>query len=162
MRSLNESIQAYKKQLKAGDISIAYRGILDFMLKLKNRLKANYPEHSISSSLYQGYMDMSYFSFTPEFLRKKKLKIAIVFIHESVSFELWLSAANKKIQKEYHRFFIDKGFQKYKVIPQGKGIDSILEYTLSSDPNFDDTDSLMKLIEKNLLIFISEIESFLS
>jgi len=96
MESLNEYIKKYKIQLSKGIIQKAYRGIMIFMSGLKNDLEKNYPDF-IVSSLYFGYMDMTYFAFTPSDLKNKKLKIAIVFLHEQERFEAWLGGSNRKV-----------------------------------------------------------------
>src|SRR6056297_1596371 len=100
MESLNEYIKEYKTQLSKGNIQKAYRGIMIFMSGLKTDLEKNYLDY-IVSSLYFGYMDMNYFAFTPSGLKDKKLKIAIVFLHEQGRFEAWLGGSNRKVQSEY-------------------------------------------------------------
>jgi hypothetical protein len=41
-------------------------------------------------------------------------------------------------------------------------MDSILEYTLVDDPDFDDLEALTKQIEMGTMRFIADIEDFLS
>jgi len=41
-------------------------------------------------------MDMTYFAFTPSELKEKKLKIAIVYLHEQNRFDAWLGAVTEK------------------------------------------------------------------
>jgi len=89
MDSLNEQIQEYKIQLSRGYIQKAYKGIITFMSDLKTYLEKSYLDYMVSS-LYFGYMDMTYFAFTPSDLKKRKLKLAIVFLHELGRFEVWL------------------------------------------------------------------------
>jgi hypothetical protein len=96
MKSFNDSVIEYKKQLEKGDIQIAYRGLLEYMMGLKNFFKNRYPDFSVPSSLYQGYMDMTYFALFPEDLKRRKLKIAIVLIHDKMKLEIWLSGINNK------------------------------------------------------------------
>ena len=106
-------------------------------------------------------MDMTYFSFTPEALREKKLKIAIVFIHESASFEIWLSGYNKSIQVKYWKYFKEKKMKKYHVPEDIKGIDSIVEYKIKEKADFNDLNKLRSQIEKETLSFIKDITAFL-
>lgn len=101
MNSLKKSIEIYKEQIYKGDIKVAYRIIIGFMQRLRASLQTKYPHFNVSGGIYQGYMDMSYFAITPKTLANKKLKIALVLIHENVRFELWLSAVNKQIQQKY-------------------------------------------------------------
>jgi hypothetical protein len=107
-------------------------------------------------------MDMTYFSFSPKSLKERNLKVAIVFIHETFSFEVWLSGYNRNVQKQYWELFRESGWNKYRIVPQDKGVDSILEHTLVENPDFSDTDKLTAEIEKGVLEFIADIEEFLS
>lgn len=91
MEALHENLKDYKKQLQKGAIQKAYLGLMEYMKGLRTYLKKKYPEHFISS-FYQGYMDMSYFSFTPRSLKSRDLKIAIVFVYDTFRFEVWLGA----------------------------------------------------------------------
>ena len=61
MKTLNELIEEYTHHLQQGKIQIAYKGILEFLGKLRAEFIKKHP-HYDTSSIYQGYMDMSYFS----------------------------------------------------------------------------------------------------
>ncbi len=126
MDSLNNHIQEYKIQLSKGHIQKAYKGIMTFMSGLKIYLEKGYPDY-VTSALYFGYMDMTYFAFTPAFLKKKKLKIAIVFLHEQGRFEVWLGGSNRKIQAEYIERISHKNIGKYILSQVFPGVDSIME-----------------------------------
>lgn len=156
MSSLNESVKEYKSQLAKGHIKLAYRGIIEYMMNLKTNFKKKHSEYYVSS-LYQGYMDMSYFAIVPDLLKAKKLKVAIVFIHEEIKFEIWLSGANKDVQLKYWNIFKEKDLKNYHVPPSIKGSDSIIEYTLVKNPNFNDPGELTKQIEFGTTNFLKEI-----
>lgn len=81
MKMLNKQIAAYTQQLQQGEIQIAYKGILAFMGKLRAAFIKKYPHYDVSN-IYQGYLDMSYFSLSTKPLKDKGLKIAIVYLHE--------------------------------------------------------------------------------
>ena len=100
-----ESMNEYKKQLEKGAIIEAYRGLMEYFNSLRLYFKKKYPDDSVSSSVYYGYMDMTYFSFFRKSLKHRKLKIAIVFLHEEFRFEVWLSATNKDAQRKYIKLF---------------------------------------------------------
>ncbi len=116
----------------------------------------------MSGSVYYGYMDMTYFSFFYETLKKRKLKIAIVFLHEEFRFEVWLSASNKSVQTEYLDMIRKSGWNRYNIATSTKGVDSILDYILIDNPDFSDLDSLTKEIERGVLNFTKAVENFLS
>lgn len=161
MKSFNECMNEYRQQVQNGTIKKAYQGLMEYIMKLKNYFNNKYPDYQISGNIYYGYMDMTYFSFTPESLRNKRLKIAIVFIHDKASFEVWLAGANKKIQSKYWKLFKESDWNKYRIPSDIKGVDSIVEYDLIDNPNYNDLDTITRQIEDGTLKFIEEIEAFL-
>jgi hypothetical protein len=152
----------YKKLLEKGAIQEAYRGLMDYFNSLRLHFQKKYPDHSVSGSVYYGYMDMTYFSFFYEPLKPRKLKIAIVFLHEEFRFEVWLSASNKSVQTEYLDLIRKSGWNKYNIATTTKGVDSILDHVLIDNPDFSDLDSLTKQIERGVLNFTKDVEDFLS
>jgi hypothetical protein len=130
MNSLNNHIQEYNTQLSKGQIQKAYKGIMTFMSGLIKYLRSRYPDHT-TSAFYFGYMDMTYFAFTPSNLKSKKLKIAIVYLHEEGRFEVWLGGSNKKIQAEYINLMRCKNIGKYKLSQVLPGVDSIIASILA-------------------------------
>jgi hypothetical protein len=107
-------------------------------------------------------MDMTYFSFFPESFKHRKLKIAVVFLHETCRFEVWLAGVNKQVQSKYWKLFKESDWNKYPLVSTTKGVDSIMEYTLVDDLDFKDLDALTGQIETATLRFIKDVESFLS
>ena len=162
MTTFQKNMIEYKKQLQKGAIQAAYKGLMEYILGLKSYFKNKYPDYFVSGSIYFGYMDMTYFSFIPESLKQKKLKIAIVFNYEAFRFEIWLGGYNKQIQKKYYKILKDSGWNKYKIVPPGKGIDSILEYIVADNPDFSNLDALTQKIENGTLTFIKDVENFLA
>ena len=94
--------------------------------------------------------------------KSRKLKIAIVFVHATIKFEVWLAGYNKQIQTKYWNLVKESNWNKYRIPAAIKGVDSIVEYTLAENPDFIDLDGLTKQIEKGTLDFINDIEDFLS
>jgi len=162
MGSLQDAMMEYRKQLEKGTIREAYRGLMQYMMALRTHLRAKYPDDIVSGSVYSGYMDMTYFSFFPESLKRRNLKVAIVFVHEAFRFEAWLAGYNKPVQAEYWELFKASGWDRYHIVPTTKGADAILDYVLVADPDFDEPGALTEQIEKGTLRFIEDIESFLS
>ena len=162
MNSFHECMNEYRKQIRKGDIKKAYNGLMKYIKQLRRYLKNKYPDYSVSSSIYYGYMDMTYFSFIPESIKSRRLKIAIVFIHETFQFEVWLAGYNKQIQKSYWKLFKESGWTKHRIASTMQGVDSIIECTLVENPDFSDLDTLTSKIERATLKFIKDVESFLS
>jgi hypothetical protein len=162
MESLPEYMQEYRKQLEKGYIQKAYKGLMEYILDLRTHLKKEYPDYFVSGSIYYGYMDMTYFAFFPETLKKRNLKAAIVFNYDQFRFEVWLAGYNKQVQQQYWQLFKESDWNKYPVVPTTKSVDSIVEYTLADQPDFGDLEALTQQIEKGALKFIRDIENFLS
>jgi hypothetical protein len=161
METFHDVMMEYKRQMQLGVIPKAYLGLMDYMSKLKNYLKSEHPDYSVSGSMYFGYMDMTYFSFFPESLGSRNLKAGIVFIHETCHFEVWLFGVNKKIQQEYWDLLKEKGFDNYPLVETTKGHDAIIEHVIVQKPDFNDLDELSKQIELETIRFIEDIERFL-
>ena len=161
MDAFHDHMDEYRKQLEKGVIVEAYRGLMRYFGELRSHFKRKYPEYA-TGSIYYGYMDMTYFPLFTKSLKRRKLKIAIVFIHETFAFEVWLSANNKRIQAEYWKLITTSKWNRYRIASLGKGIDSIIEHTLVEDPDFSNLDALTKLIEQGILKFTKDVENFLS
>jgi len=161
MDPFSEQILEYQKQIKKGVIQQAYRGLMSYLSSLRTCLAQNHPNYYVSN-MYFGYMDMTYFSFTPPSLKKEKLKIAIVFLHESCRFEIWLAANNKQVQTKYWHYFKALGWGKYPIVTTPHGEDAILRLTITENPDFSNLDGLTKNIEEKALTFITDVEAILS
>ena len=160
MESINESIKEYATQLRKGQIQKAYKGILTFMSEIRSYLESKYPDYT-AGNLYVGYMDMTYFAFTPVGLKNKKLKIAVVYLHEKGVFEVWLAGDNRKIQAEYIALMSSENIGIYKLSQVIPGVDSIIESTLVEEPDFDHPEALKRQIEKKTMAFVKDIISVL-
>jgi len=162
MESFHEYMNEYRKQLEKGDIKEAYKGLMGYFRELRSHFKNKYPDYFVSSSIYYGYMDMTYFSFFPASLKRRKLKIAIVFNHDAFRFEVWLAGFNKNVQSKYWKLLKASDWNKYHITPTTSGVDFIVDHILIEDPDFSDLDTLTKQIESGTLKFIKDVEDFLS
>lgn len=156
MNSLNTNIAEYQIQLRKGYIQAAYRGIMEFMSELRIYLVSRYPDY-IVSSLYFGYMDMTYFAFTPMKLKSNKLKIAVVYLHQKGSFEAWLTGNNRIIQREYIELLESENIGEYKLSQVMPGVDSIVVANIVDLPDFDNIDILIRQIENKLIKFSDDM-----
>lgn len=161
MHSIGKDMKEFKRQLEKGSIQKAYRALLSYMTGLRTHFKNNLAGSTVSS-LYQGYMDMSYFALFPSSLKDRNLKIAIVFNYDAFGFEGWLAGRNRKVQRQYWELFKDSQWPEYRVVTPGKGVDSILECDLVTGFDLDDPDALTASIEKATVAFIDDIERFLA
>ena len=161
MDSLNSHMREYTTQLRKGHIQIAYKGLLGFMSNLSGYLASKHLDYT-KRALYFGYMDMTYFAFTPAALKNKKLKIAIVYLHEQARFEAWLGGTNRKIQAEYIELLRRKDIGLYTLSEVSPGADSIIEATLVDQPDFDQLEELKIRIENKSIEFANDIMAFLN
>jgi hypothetical protein len=160
--SLQDNMNDYRKQLEKGAIQKAYQALMDYVMGLRLYFENKYPDYSVSGSIYFGYMDMTYFSFFPDSLKLRRLKVGIVFVHCKFRFEVWLFGYNKGVQAKYWKLFNESGWTKYRIPSAINGLDSIVEGILVQNPNFDDMDTLTKQIETGAMKFIEDVENFLS
>ncbi len=160
MKDFNDCVSEYRRQVQEGDIVKAYRGLMEYMMNLRNHFRDRFPEYSFPGNIYSGYMDMTYFPVLTPVLKAKGLKTAIVLIHDDVRFEAWLSGYNKQIQMKYWSLVREKGWDRYRVPETIKGIDSIVECDLALCPDFSNTASLTDTIETLAHKFILDAEIF--
>ncbi len=161
MDSLNKVVAEYTEQLSKGQIQRAYKGIMTFMADMKAALELKHPDYA-SGALYVGYMDMTYFAITPPVLKNKKLKIAVVYLHEHSRFEVWLAGNNRQTQAQIIEQLVKKDMGKYRLSQAGPGVDSIVKSILIDRPDFDKPDELIKRIACKTAAFIDDMISLLS
>ncbi|HPM76856.1 MAG TPA: hypothetical protein PK961_07175 [bacterium] len=162
MTSFHVKVMEYKKQLAKGAVKEAYRGLLEYMQALRTTFQNEFPDYAVAGNVYFGYMDMTYFALFPPALKARKLKIAVVFLHETCTFELWLSAANKQVQGKFWQAIKQSGWRNYRLVPSVQGADSIIEHVAAAEPNFDDLPALTGKIERETKRFIDDVERFLT
>ena len=161
MQPLQEDIHELRRQLKKGSIQRAYKGLLEYMMDLRTLFMSKYTSGGVSG-LYQGYMDMTYFALFPKSLKRRDLKIAVVFNYEAFRFEAWLAGRNRKIQQKYWEVFKDYHWNECRLVEPAKGVDAIVECTLADDLEVGDLDALTMSIENATFRFIDRIEGYLS
>ena len=162
MGSFSESMREYKRQLEKGAIQEAYQGLMVYFRDLRTHFRNAYPQYSVSGSIYYGYMDMTYFSLITESLKRRKLKIAIVFVYDAFRFEVWLSGSNRKVQSKYWKLFKENDWKKYDLATNPKRVDYVIDHILVGDPDFGDLDVLTRQIEGGTLEFVRDVERVLS
>ena len=161
MHLIQEDMEELRRQLGKGSIQRAYRALLSYMMGLRTRFENNYGDAPVSG-LYQGYMDMTYFALFPPLLKRRDLKVAIVFNYDAFKFEAWLTARNRRVQRQHWELFRDSQWNEYRVITPTSGVDAIVECDLASDFDLSDPDTLTSRIETAVVAFVSDIEAFLS
>lgn len=133
MKSLNHHVGIYKEQLQKGDIQEAYTGLVKYATRLGTTLSKNLSESYSFGNLFQGYMDYTYFYYSNEFLKERKLKLGLVLNHTKMQFEIWLLGQTIPIQDKYWQHFKSTKWNENRTIkPQY----SILDAAIVENPDF--------------------------
>ena len=83
-KKLNDYVAAYKHQLEIGDIQEAYVGLVKYVTRLGTALSKNLSENYSFGNIFQGYMDYTYFYYSNDFLKKRKLRMGLVLNQNAV------------------------------------------------------------------------------
>lgn len=138
-KTFNDYVSGYRKQLEIGDIQIAYKRLMNYVMALKSHFEKAFSDRYSCGNVSPGYMDFTYFPFHDVFLRSNKLRFGIVFNHEQIRFELWLMGQNAETQKHYWNLLKTAKWNKNTTtMPKY----SVLEVVLIDKPNFNDLDGL--------------------
>jgi hypothetical protein len=150
-----------KDQLSKGKIQKAYRYIFDIFTELGNEIKNNQNKVMYTTSLYHGYLDMTYLPVTTDNLKSNGLKIAIVFNYSLFQFEIWLSSVNRKKRNEVLEIISQSKWGKYKTVKNNENTDAIIEITIKGVNEFNNKNRIISLITKETVSFIDDIEEFI-
>ena len=138
-KKINSCISLYKEQINKSDIQKTYMFLLRYVMQVKTSFEKAFSKEYSCGYVSPGCMDYSYFSFTNDYLRSKKLRFGIVLNHNEMRFELWLLGQNKKIQDKYWNLL--------KTSPWNEGRTkkpqyAELEIVLVDNPDFENIDAL--------------------
>lgn len=133
--SIQKSIEQYRRVIQKEAVRNGYAALMRFIEDLRLHLANSHPDSAVSA-VQQGLMDFSYFTFTPQKFRQRKLKVVILFIHDSFSFEVWLSGQNKTVAAEALKWLHDSGWRKHELAPNAKEADYITKVCLASEVDF--------------------------
>lgn len=160
VKPLNQAIDEYTRLLQNQEIQVAYRGILECMGMLRADCIRKFPHYDVGS-LYQGYMDMSYFSISTKLFRARGLKLALVYQHEKGQFEVWLSARNRDIAKRFASESIRKELETLPVFHDADNLDAVIECTLAAKPDFEDQAALSETLCQGAVRFMEAVSGAL-
>lgn len=99
---------------------------------------------------------MSYFSLSTKPLKDNGLKIAIVYLHEKGTFEVWLSARNRDIARN-HQAILDSLSGEINVFHDRNNQDAIAECILTGTPDFEEQAQLINSIDQSVEKFVAAI-----
>lgn len=134
---------------------------MQYFDSLRLYLKSKHPDYFLSD-IHYGLMDYTYFYFFPKSLQRRKLKVVILFSHDTFKLEVLLAGYNREAQAKYWKLFKEKGFNKHHISMNATEADRFLSEVLINQPNFSNENKLTTLIEQKTLLFIDEVEAFLT
>ena len=160
VKSFSDDIAEYRKQLEEGTIKTAYQGLMKYFDSLRLTLKKEQPDYFLSDVHY-GHMDYTYLYYFPKSLQRLKLKVVILFSHDTFKFEVLLAGYNREAQAKYWKQFKEQGFGKYQLSDDATEADRFLSATIAENPDFSHTEELTNRISTATLKFIQDVEGFL-
>ena len=152
MRDIDQDLYELRAQLAKGSVQNAYVALVSYMSRLRTRYVDERGEREVSG-LYQGCFDMTYFALFSDGLRGHNLKVAVVFDYATFSFQAWLAARNRKVQKTWWDRLRDAGYAKHALVEQGVGIDAIVATVVAADFSLEHEASLTRRIETGVRSF---------
>jgi len=154
MENLNKYISIYQNQLKKGAIIIAYNELLKFVVSLRTKFIKTFSNQYSFGGILHGYLDYTYFYYSNDFLKNKKLKFGLVLNHVEMRFEIWLLGNTIPIQKKYWELLKNtKWNQEKEKMPKY----SILETVLAKNLDFNNLEKLTKQIKTEMIKVSDEI-----
>lgn len=161
MGDIDRDMQEFRAALAIGSIQRAYVALVSYMSRLRTRYASKRGDRAVSG-LYQGYFDMTYFALFPDELRARDLKVAVVFDYGTFSFQSWLAARNRKVQKFWFEKLRDTGYAKHTLAEPGAGIDAIVISVLAYDFSLADESVLNRQIEAGVDSFENHLLAVLT
>jgi hypothetical protein len=150
-KNLNARIPAYKKVLASGEIQKTYQSLVGIVQGLRAQFYRTYKGEFSVANVLHGYVDFTYFYLQNDYLKKHKLKLAIVLNHQEARFELWLLGQTKDIQINLWKKMKDEKWVNEDSMPEW----SIFEIVMLANPDFDNTEKLSESIH-NLFSALSK------
>jgi hypothetical protein len=137
-------ISAYKKVLASGEFQQTYQTLVGVVQALRTDFSKTYGDDFAVAHILHGYIDVTYFYLQNAYLKKKKLKFALVLNHQEVAFELWLLGQTKDVQIRYWEMLKDLDWVNENAMPKY----SIAEIQLVANPDFDSMERLTESVRK--------------
>jgi len=152
-KKLNARIPDYKNSFASGELQKTYQDLVGIVQNLRTEFSRKYKNEFTVANILHGYIDITYFYLQNEYLKKNKLKFAIVFNHQYAKFDLWLLGQTKDVQIRYWEKLKGAKWVNEKVMPEY----SISEITLLSTPDFNNSTKLSESIHSQFETLSQEI-----
>lgn len=159
MGELSSDLEELRRQLGEGAIQRAYVAIVTYMSALRTRLDSAHDEWS-TTGLYQGHFDMTYFALLTSWLKRRDLKLAVVFDYTSYGFQVWLAARNRATQRRYWEMLRDNGWPATTLVEPAVGVDAIVAVEVADGLALDDEEALTASLEQAVTTLLADVDRF--
>ncbi len=156
--SVNAQISAYKEAFASGELQKTYQNLVGIVQQLRTDFSKTYKGDYAVANVLHGYIDFTYFYLQNEYLKKHKLKLAIVLNHRHAHVELWLLGQTKDVQLAYWEKLKATKWVNEKAMPEW----SIFEIVMLANPDFDDPETLSASIHISFKALSKDIFDTLS
>ncbi len=156
---LRGDLEELRRSLGEGAVPRAYLAIVTYMSGLRTQL-ATHEDWSVTG-LYQGYFDMTYFPVVTPALKKRYLKLAVVFDYQAFGFQVWLAARNRTVQRRYWELLRDNGWPAATLVEPAPGVDAIVAVQVADALALDDPEPLTASLEAAVVTLLADVEPFL-
>lgn len=152
-KNLNARIPAYKKAFASGEIQKTYQSLVGIVQGLRTEFYKTYKGEFSVANILHGYIDFTYFYLQNDYLKKHKLKLAIVLNHQQVRFELWLLGQTKDVQISFWKKLQAEKWVNEDSMPEW----SIFEIIMLANPDFNNPEQLSESIHSSFSALSKEI-----
>jgi len=153
-RNLNARIPAYRSAFSSGELQRTYQDLVGVVQNLRTEFSKRYQTEFSVAAILHGYIDFTYFYLQNEYLKSKKLKLALVFNHHNANFELWLLGQTKDVQVLYWKKLRGAKWVNPEVMPAYSVFEAPL---LVAAPDFDDAAKLTESVCSQFDALLREI-----
>lgn len=139
----------YKHLMDTTNIQVCYQEIIKLIKYIHLNLKKEMPTYDFTNKIIENRMDFSYFQITNQSLKTNGLKIQVIFIHKTCTFEVWMSGYNRSIQSNY--FNIIKNIQlPFKICNNPISNDYITKISITKNIITNDIESIISEIKEQI------------
>ncbi|RHW76066.1 DUF7000 family protein [Colwellia sp. RSH04] len=157
VNNINDSIPFYKQALASGELQKIYQSLVVVIQAIRTDFNKEYKGKFAVANLLHGYIDYTYFYLQNDFLKNRKLKLAIVLNHKEARFELWLLGQTKSVQANYWNKLRDVKWINQDSMPHW----SIFDVVMVANPDFDDKETLSNAMLSTFSTLSEEIFTIL-
>ena len=101
MKFDQDLLRQYRHLLQTTPLQAGYQEFLRLFRYVRIQLAKRLSAYGFSAGIAENAMEYAYFQLSDTALRHQGLKVVIAFDYRTFSFQVWLSGANRNIQKTF-------------------------------------------------------------